>query len=171
MHQATSTARLLTKLEKAVKPFGFVPLSLKYFYEIVGGVNFVWDYDKGPTLMWNMADPLQIASLDALVESITDKYWREEMKECIDEGDVLFLELSADELHKDNVSGGPAYSLMITKQPSVDSDFLNEPNNTTFINYFRICFDNCGFPSIKRDDYNNDYQAFFAKVKPQLKQI
>ena len=166
-----NTDRLLTQLDKAVKPFGFVPLSLKYFYQIVGGVNFGWDYDTNPNLLWKMADPIQVASLDALTEMVTDKYWRQEMQEYIDEGDLPFLELSTDVYHKDNISGGPAYSLTITKQPSIDSNLLNEPNNTTFINYLRICFENCGYPSIKRGDHNNDYKAYFMKVKPQLKQI
>jgi hypothetical protein len=162
---------LLSKLDKAVKPYGFVPLSLKYFYKIVGGVNFVWDYDTNDELMWQLADPIQIASLDAVVETVTDKYWHEEMQDIMDEEDISYLELSADELHKDNISGAGPYSLEITRQPSVDGMFLNEPNDTTFINYLRIYFDNCGFPSIRRPDYDNDYQAFFDKVKPQLKQI
>lgn len=38
------TALLLDALDRAVKPFGFVPLSLTYFYKLVGGVNFGWDY-------------------------------------------------------------------------------------------------------------------------------
>lgn len=162
---------LLDKLEKAVKPFGFVPLSLTYFYKIVGGVNFVWDYDTNEDFIWQLADPIQIASLDAVVDTVTSKYWREEMQEIVDEGETPYLELSADHLHKDNISGGPPYSLEITTHPSVDGLFLNEPNNTTFINYLRICIDNCGFPSIRRADCDNDYQAFFGKVKPLLKPI
>jgi hypothetical protein len=34
------TEQLLVKLENAVRPFGFVPLSLKMFYRIVGACNF-----------------------------------------------------------------------------------------------------------------------------------
>lgn len=162
---------LLDRLDEDVKPFGFVPLSLKYFYKIVGGVNFVWDYETNDKLMWQLADPIQIASLDAIVEAVTDKYWLEEMQDAVDEEDIPYLELSADELHKDNISGAEPYSLELTGQPSIDSLFLNEPNNTTLINYLRICFDNCGFPSIQRPNYGNDYQTFFDKVKPQLKQI
>ena len=165
------TRVLLDRLDKAVKPYGFVPLSLKYFYNLVGGVNFAWDYDTNEDFMWQLADPIQIASLDAIVDTVTGKYWHEEMRQIVDEGELPCLELSADDLHKDNVSGGPPYSLEITTDPSVDGLFLNEPNNTTFINYFRICIDNCGFPSIRRSDCDNDYQAFFGKVKPLLKPI
>jgi len=172
LHQPLpNTDALLKQLNDAVKPFGFVPLSLQYFYTIVGGVNFVWDYETNEDYIWQMADPIQVGSLDAIVETVTDKYWHQEMEERIDEGDALYLELAADDLHKDNVSGGAPYSLEITKQPSVDGLFLNEPNNTTFINYLRICFEYCGFPSITRPEYNNNYQEFFDKIKPQLKSI
>jgi len=166
-----NTGDLLGKLDKAVTPFGFVPLSLKYFYKIVGGVNFAWDYDTNEDFIWDLADPIQITSLDAVVETVTEEYWREEMEEIIEEGEPAYLELSADDLHKDNVSGGPPYSLEITANPAVDGLFLNEPNNTTFVNYLRICFDNCGFSLIRRPDCNNYYQAFFDKVKPQLKKF
>ena len=93
------------------------------------------------------------------------------MREIVAEGEIPFLELSADYLHKDNISGGPPYSLEITKHPGFDGLFLNEPNNTTFINYLRICIDNCGFPLIRRADCVNNYQAFFDKIKPLLKPI
>jgi hypothetical protein len=167
------TKNLLEKLDNAVKPFGFVPLSLKYFYQIVGSVNFVWDYETNEDFIWEMADPIQIASLDAVVETVTDEWWSEDMQLYVDDENVgtAFLDLAADDLHKDNVSGGQAYAIQITNQPSIDSNFMNEPNATNFINYLRICFAYCGFPGIARPDTGNDYKAFFDKVKPQLKSI
>jgi hypothetical protein len=168
-----NTELLLEQLDNAVKPFGFVPLSLKFFYKIVGGVNFVWDYETNENFMWAMADPIQIASLDAVVETVTDEYWEEDIQQyVVDENfGSAFLDLSADDLHKDNVSGGEAYAIKITNEPTIDSNFMNEPNDTTFINYLRICFEYCGFPGIARPDMNNDYQTFFDKVKPKLKLI
>ncbi len=167
------TEILLQQLDNAVKPFGYVPLSMKFFYKIVGGVNFVWDYETNQNFMWQMADPIQIASLDSVVEIVTEELWKEDIKQYIDDENFgnAFLDLAADDLHKDNISGGQSYAIQITKEPSIDSNFINEPNNTTFINYLRICFEYCGFPSITRPDMSNDYQAFFDKVKPQLKLI
>jgi hypothetical protein len=169
----SDTNILLEQLNSAVKTFGFVPLSLKFFYKIVGGVNFVWDYDTNENFMWNMADPLQIASLDAVVETVTDEWWQEDIQQYVEDENfgTAFLDLAADDLHKDNVSGGQPYAIQITNQPSIDGNFLNEPNNTTFVNYLRICFDNCGFPGITRPDIQNNYQGFFDKVKPRLKPI
>lgn len=167
------TDTLLLQLDKAVEPFGFVPLSMKFFYKIVGGVNLVWDYDTSEDFMWNMADPIQIASLDAVVETVSDEYWPEDIQQYVSDKNFgkAFFDLAADDLHKDNVSGGQAYAIEITKEPSIDSNFMNEPNNTTFINYLRICFEYCGFPGITRPEIHNNYQAFFDKVKPQLKPI
>ncbi len=167
------TSILLERLDNIVRPFGFVPLSLKFFYKIVGGVNFVWDYETNGNFMWEMADPIQIASLDAVVETVTDEWWKEDIQKYIDDENLgnAFLDLAADYLHKDNVSGGQAYAMQITNEPSIDSNFMNEPNDTTFINYLRICFQYCGFPGLTMGDIKSGYEAFFEKVKPQLKPI
>jgi len=166
-----NTDELLTKLDKAMIPFGFVPQSLKTFYKIVGACNFAWDYDTNENFIWNCADPIQIMSLDDLVSYVTGEDGIFELTEGFENDGVAALQLSADYLHKDNISGGMAYSLKLTDKPSVDGQFLNEEHNTTFINYLRICFDNCGFSRITDPENGNDYQAFFDKVEPQLKRI
>lgn len=169
----SNTNILLEKLDNAVRPFGFVPLSLKIFYKIVGGVNFVWDYETNGDFMWEMADPIQITSLDAVVQEVTDEWWQEYILPYIDDENFgnAFLNLAADYLHKDNISGGQAYAIQITNEPSIDSNFMNEPNGTTFINYLRICFEYCGFPGLTAPVIKNDYDTFFDKVKPLLKPI
>jgi hypothetical protein len=165
------TDNLLRKIEKAAKPFGSLPLSIKYFYKIVGGVNFGWDYDTNEKLMWDLADPIQITSLDAIEEMVADEYWEEEMQDYKEDCGFAFLELSADSFHKDNISGGSAYAIEISRQPSIDSAFLNEPNNTTFIDYLRICFESCGFPGIEKKTMKDDFKIFYHGVKPKLKSI
>jgi hypothetical protein len=167
-----NTVDLLKKLDETVKPFGFVPLSLKKFYQIVGACNFAWDYEVNENFFWDYADPIQIMSLDDLVSFITDEYWFEEIEEYLeDDLGPAHLELAADYFHKDNVSGGAPYSLEITKKPSIDGLFLNELHNTTFVDYLRICFENCGFSNISKTDLKNDYQSFFSRVKPQMIEI
>ncbi len=175
-----NTGHLLKTLDETVSEFGFIPLSLKMFYEIVGACNFAWDYEKNEELMWNYADPIQICSIDDLVSTI-DEDWLEETREMFNNSEYIndpeaqeeypHLEISADFYHKDNVSGGMPYCIKITKTPSIDSRFLFEPHNTTFINYLRICFENCGFSRITIPENKNNYQAFFQKVKPLLKKF
>ncbi|WP_343615111.1 hypothetical protein [Flavobacterium sp.] len=166
-----NTDLMLLEIDKSVSPFGFVPLSLKMFYRIVGACNFGWDYETNEDFIWHFSDPIQIISLDDLTSMVTDKYSQETFEEYYELDGFVHLDLSADYLHKDNISGGPPYALQITNHPSIDSQFLNEEHNTSFINYLRICFDNCGFSRITNPKYKNDYQAFFEKVKPRLKEI
>lgn len=165
------TEQLLEKLELAVKPFGYVPESLKMFYRKVGGCNFGWDYDTNEDYFWEYADPIQVAALDDLVDEVTDPDWQEDMRQYFEEDQIAFLELAADYYHKDNASGGPPYSMQITPRPSIDGLFLNEEHNTTFIDYLRITFDNCGFSRITHPACANDYQELLAKVKPRLLKI
>lgn len=55
--------KLLAKLDKEAKPFGYVPLSFKMFFRIVGSCNFGWDYETNPQIPWAYADPIQINAL------------------------------------------------------------------------------------------------------------
>ncbi len=163
--------KLLDKLDKMVKPFGYVPITLEKFYQIVGSCNFGWDYENNKAFMWHYSDPIQIGSLDDLIEEMKDNDWQEMMNENVAKGEPVYLELAADLYHKDNVSGGMAYSIEITKQPSIDSLFLFEEHETTFGNYLRICFENCGFSRITNPENKNNYKAFFEAIKPKLKPI
>lgn len=167
------TDELLVKLDNTIRNFGEIPLSLRLFYKIVGSCNFAWDYEHRPEMFWECADPIQINSLDDIVNYVSNNDWKEYLSETLEDDNSQFpyLELAADYLHKDNISGGLPYSIQLTKQPSVDSLFLNEPNETTFINYLRICMENCGFSRITDPEHENDFKEFFAKVKPQLKNI
>jgi hypothetical protein len=145
----SNAGSLIAALEKAVSPFQ-VPLSLKLFHTIVGSCNFAWDYDTDADIPWEGADPIQIVPLEDLLEQVTDEYWVEEMAEYRQEHGTAYLELSADYYHKDNISGGPAYAIELTPEPSIDARLLNEEHETTFINYLRIAiFENCGFGRIE----------------------
>jgi hypothetical protein len=169
----SNTDSLLKPLDDAVKDFGYVPYSLQMFYKIVGACNFAWDYESKPELFWHCADPIQICSLDDLVAYVSDDDWKDHQNEIIAEGNAesAELELAADYLHKDNISGGPAYSILLSKEKCIDATFLNESHETSFINYLRICMENCGFSKIAAPEYGNDYADFFARVRPQLKEI
>lgn len=76
---------LLMQLENIVQPFGFVPLSLKMFYRIVGACNLSWDYETNDVPIWKLADPLQIFSLDDVVAEMADENYVNDMQEYYDE--------------------------------------------------------------------------------------
>jgi hypothetical protein len=154
----------IKKLEKAVLPLGYVPLSVKMFLSIVGSCNFAWDYNVNPDIPWEGADPLQITP-------VTDLLGEAKELEPDEDGDPIGLPLSADYYHKDNISGGPAYSVELTTMPKIDSRFLNEEHDTTFVNYLRIAFKNCGFSRAYAVKDLPDFVEYCKKVKPLLKPI
>jgi hypothetical protein len=151
------TEKLLQRLDRIVKPYGHVPESLKTFYKIIGGCNFAWDYDSNDEIPWEGADPIQIIPLDDLVSELVE----------MEEDPIEYLDLSADYFHKDNISGGPAYAIEITERPVIDGHFLHEEHDTTFMDYLRITFENCGF---SRGEYINEpeFMRFVEKVRSRL---
>lgn len=163
--------KVLIQLDKRVSLFGSVPLSLKLFYRIVGSCNFAWDYETEENIPWECSDPIQIAPLDAVLEEVMDEYWVEEMTENKELYGTAYLALSADYLHKDNISGGPAYAIEITPEPSIDGRLLNEEPQTSFINYLRIVFENCGFGRAHDIDSPTTFKLFSDKVGPKLRRI
>jgi hypothetical protein len=164
------TDELLAKLDHLVQPFGYVPISLKYFYAIVGGVNFAWDCDAVPVPKWPLADPIQLGSLDDTVRYMSGEDWAEDMESYFEDEELQcgFIELSADALHKDNISGDPAYSLEIIRHWGIDGRLLNEPHDTNLVGYLRICMAHCGFPGIKEPWRFEGFQAFADQVRPRL---
>jgi hypothetical protein len=153
---------LIRKLEKSVREFGHVPLSLKLFYEIVGSCNFAWDYDSIEEIPREGADPIQIGSITDLLEEVEDMEVEDE-----DPG----LSVSADYLHKDNTSGGPGYAVELTRVPQPDSRFLNEEHETSFINYLRIAMDGCGFSRAGAVSHMESFVLYSEKIRPLLKPI
>jgi hypothetical protein len=155
-------ASLLARLDACVKRVGYVPLSIKLFYKIVGSCNFAWNYDANPDIPWEGADPIQVAPINDLLS---------ELENFEDDDDFLELGISADYLHKDNISGGMAYSIEITKKPQIDSQFLNEEHNATFIDYLRLTMRDCGFSRADVIRDRADFIEFSSKVRPKLYKI
>ena len=150
------------RLERTVSQWGHVPLSLKMFYTIVGSCNFAWDYEANDTIPWEGADPIQINPITDLLEEL-------DQIELDDES--TGLPISADYYHKDNISGGPPYSVELTSMPQADSRFLNENHDTTFVNYLRITMENCGFSRAYAAGNQSDFLNYCKRVKPLLKPI
>jgi hypothetical protein len=55
------------------------------------------------------------------------------------------MPIAPDNYHKNNVSGGPPYSIIVPNK-AIDAKLENEWHTTTFVNYLRICFRHGGFP-------------------------
>ena len=157
------------RLAQTVQPFGFVPLSLQYFYRIVGEINFIWDYDGYPEIPWEYADPLCVFGIDSVLAEVEneDGGWLECAREMRAENPKcpIGLVFSPDDYHKDNVSGGNPYEIALSPKPGVDGKVLYAPQNIPFTDYLRHIFANGGFGS--RVDVP-EFQDYLQTVLPKL---
>ena len=162
-------AELLTKLQTNISKFGCLPLSLRYFYQIVGSVNFCWDINTSEDCFWEMADPLQVFSLDDVLAMVEDEDWPEQMQEYEEDEAIktAFLEISPDVFHKDNVSGGMSYALKLSKDSSIDAELLFYKSKISFMNYLKSAIEHGGFIGMV-DKENQDFQSYLMDVKKAL---
>ena len=149
------TDRLLAELKLKIKSCGHLPLSLEYFYRIVGSCNFCWDWGTNPDIPWEGADPIDIPPLKDILETVYDDY---------DNEDIL---ITGDYLQKDNVSGS-CYNIELTPTPSIDSLFLGW--DIQFIEYLRLTLENCGFSRADECHYES-LDSFCNSVRPRLQKI
>ena len=129
------TAAQIRKLEKAAG--GPLPLSLRAYYEEVGGVSLMGSHPVLNPLEQGPGDPLVVAPIEEMLQMIESF--------GMEGDDELGLWIAPDDFHKANVSGGEPYTIKIP-DPKADGPFLYEFHNTTFVKYLRIAFQWGGFP-------------------------
>lgn len=138
-----SAAKDLDEFEREIN--GPLPLSLRYWYQHVGSVNWMgWHEALNPKNGPYCGDPLVIAP------------YRMAAAEMTDEGELpceFGLWLAPDALHKNNVSGGSPYAMKVPDS-SADAPLLYEWSEDTLVSYLRRSFEWGGFPEWKgRGDY------------------
>jgi hypothetical protein len=142
-----------------------LPISLRAFWTIVGGMNFVWDYksaeglpDLGVDLPMDELDPICIDCPEIATHLFNE--WEHQLARTHPElRDPFGLDLAPDYLHKANISGGPPYGIEL---PFCGADpiFANEEHNLPFVDYLRLCFRWGGFPRLERYADRSDVQHF-----------
>lgn len=154
----------IARLERAAR--GPLPLSLRAWYEQVGGVSLMGSdavlnpvefsnrgvltqfqmlTTRGPATQMSTGqscepDPLVMAPLEELV------YEAEDMADGQEQA-RLELAIAPDDLHKANISGDAYYITL--PDPSADFRF-DDWHKTTFVNYLRLTFQWGGFPGWER---------------------
>jgi hypothetical protein len=132
------TAKWLKKLEKSAG--GPMPISLRAWFEQVGGVALLGSHD--------LLNPKENATADPLV--VTSPRHLLEMVDAEEAADGMALWIAPDDLHKANISGGDPYSITIPNA-CADAEFEFEWHQTTFVKYLRKAFEWGGFPGWERD--------------------
>lgn len=147
------------KLDRIERRIGPMPLSVKAFFIEVGGIAF-----NGRLPGWTVryADPLEVyTSLDGLDDLLAD---------MIEQGAAAYLELSADHLHKANISGGPPYGVRLPN-PCADAPWEYDDLHPSvgFVGYLRAAFAEGGLPGWRRtpgDQPPADADALTADLLP-----
>lgn len=104
---------------------GPLPISLVAFWQEVGAVDFVGMHPAWPDGL----DPLVVDPPEGALS------WIYDTEEDDEEG--RFAALAPDDLHKDNVSGGDPYGVLL---PDLSADFVfqYEPHGLLFVPYLRL---------------------------------
>ena len=144
-------------LERLIGIVGTLPLALDAFWRVCGSIALVPGgasrYDYGGCSL--EAEGISLLALDPLEVCGPDVGWiigdyetrvAESHPEIIG---GLWLDFAPDFLHKQNISGGPAYTMELpprTLRGAVDPDVMFERHRTTFVGYLRAAFKGGGFP-------------------------
>ncbi len=161
-----NTAELLARLEEIAGP---IPISLRVWWEKVGGVRFMGLHPKlnpvDPEPLGvegdevdeqRLADPLEVAGLEDVLRQVQSGHgpWQ--------------IRLSPDDEFKALIpqSDEEAGYMVQLPNPSADVPLLNEWHNTTFVGYLRHCFRWGGFPGWER--YDKRPKALLAKLSKDL---
>jgi hypothetical protein len=144
-----------------------LPLSLRAFWGVVGGIDWVWNYrlenqlpDLGVDLPIDEMDPLCIDAAKSVGDLLGE--WEEQKQQPDPDSSQLFnLDLAPDYLHKANISGGAPYGIYL---PCFQADplFADERHSLTFTDYLRLCFRWAGFPGLEDHAERPDVQRFVA---------
>lgn len=120
---------------------GFLPLSLRAWYEVGGGVNFMGTHPLWPDIY---TDPLVIAHIEVASSDIED--WQDPVTDRgSEEVDPLLVTIAPDYYHKADESGGASYKIEMPCA-AADAVLLNEWHHITFVECLRECFRWGGFP-------------------------
>jgi hypothetical protein len=131
---------------------GRVPEALRQFYTMIGSVNF-----NGYHPDWNgceYPDALIIFPLNyAEVELSEYLYDKEGYRAAYDS---FRIPIAPDHHHKEGVSGGMWYGVPV---PSADLDppLLEEPHETSFLQYLEIALHWGGFPGLEHADADHTW--------------
>ena len=111
---------------------GPLPLSLEAFWTVVGSVSFIGRHPAWP----DGADPLVVDPPEGALADLDD--WEARREEDGDEEVGPFVvPIAPDALHKDNVSGGEPYGVMLS-DAGADARVVHEPHGVTFVEYLRL---------------------------------
>lgn len=147
-----------------------LPLSLRAFWEVVGGINFAGNSDAvlpfAGGFYLSVMDPLCVDAPETAAYQFEDWLYQRQAThpELWDPAAVI---LSPDYLCKANISGGAAYQIVLPFY-GADPIFSNEEHQLPFVDYLRLCFRWGGFSRLERHQERLDVQNFLQTMTKDL---
>jgi hypothetical protein len=150
-----------------------VPPTLLAFWRVIGGINWVWDYNcegRPPDLGFDLPPEEHDAlCVDApsVIAYLFDEWIDQKEEAGLDLKHQLRIDLAPDYLHKANISGGSPYCIAV---PFLGADplFSEERHGLPFLDYLRLAFHWAGFPGLDRHWARMDVQNFVARFGKDL---
>ncbi len=128
-----------------------VPPAIAAFWRVVGGINLVPDHDQPilPGIPSGVAvlDPLEVADL-AEVRFEVEEWKARRAGHHPELAGPIELPISADYLHKADISGGAAYSIWFPDH-GADPIVREDSHRLCLTDYLRLAFDNRGFTRLR----------------------
>ncbi len=150
-----------------------IPPTLLAFWRVVGGINWVWDYEcerRPPNLGFDL--PLEehdalCVDAPAAITYLFDEWIEQKDEAGFDLKCQFRIDLAPDHLHKANISGGSPYCIEV---PFLGADPLlsDERHGLLFLDYLRLAFRWAGFPGLDRHWARRDVQSFVATFGKDL---
>jgi len=136
------------KLTVLVNEFGPIPEVLRQFYKIIGSVNFLGSHPEWKGCEY--PDPLYVYDIDAVLMEL-DQWLYEKERFYMDNSEPFHVPIAPDYYHKEEVSGGMFYNVILPNSLS-DPLLESEWHDTTFYGYLQICVLWGGFPGLERTE-------------------
>lgn len=154
-----NVAKLIAALEKKV---GSIPLSLCAFYTVVGEVDFCGQHTRWKSPGEAILDPLVVSPASYVL------VFDEDNQEEEDEPYKLFL--APDAYHKEEISGGPAYTMFIPNA-AADGKVFHAPKEPTFVGMLRDALAYGGFPGFSSVAAGKRPKAELARLTAGLPKL
>ncbi|QGJ70852.1 Hypothetical protein PBC10988_25500 [Planctomycetales bacterium 10988] len=147
--------RIFSEIERITK--GPIPTSLLAFWQVVGGVDLVWNYVSGenpPQLLSSVELELDVLDPLAIISPSNIEWQFDEWEDAIEDTPPellgpFYLELAPDDLHKANISGGEPYGIELPFS-GADPIFAGEAHQFPFVDYLRHCLRWGGFSHLEQ---------------------
>jgi hypothetical protein len=144
------TGDISQKLKDLAKLAGSIPLSVQFFYQMIGSVNLTGRHSS--FFPEDYPDPLVIEPFPYFLDYEYPEWWDENDKLPPKQRSKFRMEMSPAYEHKSKLDGGKAYAIELPN-PAADAPYLEEWHKTTFIDYLRITFQWGGFPGLKNSSF------------------